>query len=139
MNGGPESGGGEREREARASEPEVSDADYEAAVGPPPERPHAVGHVASLGLYLLVYAGLLVLTALTVLVSFVHLGVLNAAAAVVIAVVKALLVALFFMHVRWSTRLVGVCVVTGLFFVVHMMGGTLQDYFSRGLLGVPGK
>jgi cytochrome c oxidase subunit 4 len=118
----------------------VSDADYAAAVGPPRRgEPPPAGHVAPVALYFGVYAALLVLTALTVFVAFFHLGPLNNVVALGIAATKATLVALYFMHVRWSSRLVTLCVVTGLFFVVHLMGGTLQDYFTRGLLGVPGK
>lgn len=135
MSGGAESqggGGGPRE-------PEIGDADHAAAVGPRPHGEAAAGHVAPLAMYFGVYAGLLVLTAATVIAAFVHLGPMNDVVALVIAMTKAGLVVLYFMHVRWSSRLVALCVVTGFFFVVHMMGGSLQDYFTRGLMGVPGK
>jgi cytochrome c oxidase subunit 4 len=103
----------------------------------PPEEPG--GHVASVALYLVVYAALIVFTATTVGAAFLDLGPLNDAVAVGIALVKALLVVLFFMHVRWSPRLIPLTALAGFFWLVHLFGGTLSDYFTRGLLGVPGR
>ena len=56
-----------------------------------------------------------------------------------IAVFKASLVILYFMHVRWSPKLVQVTVVTSFLFFGILVAFTLGDYFSRGLLGVAGR
>jgi cytochrome c oxidase subunit 4 len=71
------------------------------------------GHVAPKSMYYAVFAALIVGTALTVLVAFFDLGPLNNIVMLLIASVKALLVVLFFMHVRWSTRLTWVVAASG--------------------------
>jgi cytochrome c oxidase subunit 4 len=63
------------------------------------------GHVASVKLYYAVFAALIVGTVLTVLVASVDLGPLNNVVMLTVAFTKALLVILFFMHVRWGSRL----------------------------------
>ena len=62
-------------------------------------------HVVPTRVYYLIFAILMVCTALTVGIAFVDLGPLNIVAALAIAVFKATLVVLFFMHVKYSTRL----------------------------------
>jgi cytochrome c oxidase subunit IV len=62
-------------------------------------------HVAPKSIYYAVFAALIVGTALTVAVAFVDLGVMNNVLMLGIAMTKAALVVLFFMHVRWGTRL----------------------------------
>lgn len=99
----------------------------------------ALDHVVPVWHYLLVFGGLLGLTALTVMAAFVDLGRANNVAALGIAAAKATLVALYFMHVRWSSRLVALLLGTALFALAYMLAGGLSDYMSRGLLGVPGK
>ena len=89
-------------------------------------------HVAAPTLYVSVFLALLVGTALTVLVAFYDLGVMNNIVMLTIACVKALLVVLFFMHVRWSTRLTWVVVASGFFWLLIMFGLTMTDYVSRG-------
>src|SRR4051812_40861548 len=96
-------------------------------------------HVLPVRLYLLVFASLLVLTGTTVGVAFVDLGPLNNLVAMGIAVLKATMVILFFMHVRYSSRLTALVVVSGVFWLVIMVGLTLVDYSTRGWLGVAGK
>jgi cytochrome c oxidase subunit IV len=96
-------------------------------------------HVVPLRVYLLVFASLLVLTATTVAAAFVDLGTLNNVVAMAIAGLKATLVILFFMHVRYSTRLTPLVIVSGLFGLSIMVGLTLVDYATRGWLGVSGK
>ena len=96
-------------------------------------------HVVPLRVYLLVFASLLVLTATTVAAAFVDLGALNNVVAMAIAALKAVLVVLFFMHVRYSTRLTGLVIGSGLFALAIMIGLTLIDYATRGWLGVSGK
>lgn len=99
----------------------------------------AQGHVAPLGLYGLVYVSLITLTGLTVGAAFLDLGPMSTAVALAIAGLKATLVALYFMHVRWSSRLVPLAIFAGLFWLMHLVAGVLADYFSRGWLNVPGK
>ena len=90
------------------------------------------GHVAPLKLYLGVFAILMVGTALTVLVAFYDLGALNNVVMLTVAIVKATFVVLYFMHVRWSTRLTWVVVVSGFFWLLIMFVFSMMDYLSRG-------
>ncbi len=88
-------------------------------------------HVASRKTYILVWGGLMVLTVLTVGVARLNLGPFNDIVALVIAVTKALLVILFFMHVKDSSRLTKLTVVAGFFWLTILIGITLTDYLSR--------
>jgi cytochrome c oxidase subunit 4 len=88
-------------------------------------------------MYYSVFAALMVLTWITVAVAYVDLGALNKAVALGIATVKAVLVILFFMHVKESSRLTKVIVVTGFFFLAILIGLTMSDYATRGLLPLP--
>src|SRR5262245_2630479 len=90
------------------------------------------GHVAPIKLYLMVFAALIVGTILTVLVASVDLGALNNVVMLAVACTKALLVVLYFMHVRWSTRLTWVFAGSGFVWLLIMFGLTLTDYMSRG-------
>jgi cytochrome c oxidase subunit IV len=90
------------------------------------------GHVAPKSLYYLIFAALMVGTGLTVLVAFYDLGFMNNVMMLTIACIKALLVILFFMHVRWSTRLTWVVAASGFFWLLIMFTITMSDYFSRG-------
>jgi cytochrome c oxidase subunit 4 len=87
----------------------------------------------------MVFVSLLVLTATTVAVAFVDMGPLNNLVAMGIAGLKASLVILFFMHVRYSTKLTSLVIASGLFALMIMVGLTLVDYATRGWLGVAGK
>src|SRR3954463_8748027 len=90
------------------------------------------GHVAPKSMYYAVFAALIVGTAATVGIAFIDLGAMNNVAMLGIAMVKALLVILFFMHVRWSTRLTWVVVAAGFFWLLILFTLTMTDYFSRG-------
>jgi len=83
-------------------------------------------------MYYAVFAALIVGTALTVAVAFVDLGAVNNILMLGIAMTKALLVVLFFMHVRWSTRLTWVVAASGFFWLFILFGLTMQDYMTRG-------
>jgi len=83
-------------------------------------------------MYYAVFAALIVGTALTVAVAFVDLGALNNVLMLGIAMTKALLVILFFMHVRWSSRLTWVVVASGFFWLLILFGLTMMDYLTRG-------
>lgn len=96
-------------------------------------------HIASVGLYVAIFVALMVLTGLTVAVTYLDLGQFNLFVAMAIAIFKASLVILYFMHVRWSPKLVQVTVVTSLVFVGILAAFTFGDYLTRGLLGVAGR
>lgn len=81
--------------------------------------------------YGLVCAALMLLTALTVQLSVVELGPLNTVAALGIAVVQAVLVVLFFMHVNDRSRLPRLAVMGGLYWLLILLGLTLSDYLTR--------
>ena len=94
------------------------------------------GHVAPKSMYYAVFAALIVGTALTVAAAFVDMGALNNVVMLGIACTKAVLVVLFFMHVRWSSRLTWVVAGCGFFWLLILFGLTMQDYLTRGM--VPG-
>jgi cytochrome c oxidase subunit 4 len=96
-----------------------------------------------LRLYVGIFVALILLTGLTVVIAFFDLGggrlhAVNAVAAITIAVTKALLVVLYFMHVRYSGRLTWIFVGAGVFWFVIMIVLTLADYLSRGWFPTPG-
>jgi cytochrome c oxidase subunit 4 len=90
------------------------------------------GHVAPKSLYYLIFLALLAGTGLTVLVAFYDLGFMNNVVMLTIACAKALLVILFFMHVRWSSRLTWVVAASGFVWLLILFGITMSDYLSRG-------
>jgi len=92
------------------------------------------GHVAPLKLYFGVFGILMLGTALTVLVAFYDLGALNNVVMLTVAIVKATFVVLYFMHVRWSTRLTWVVAASGFFWLLIMFTLTMTDYLTRGWL-----
>ena len=89
-------------------------------------------HVVPKSLYLMIFGALMVLTLITVAVAFVDLGNLNVLVAMTVAVIKATLVVLFFMHVRWSTRLTWIVAASGFVWLLILFGLTLSDYMTRG-------
>ncbi len=88
--------------------------------------------------YLVVFLALMVLTAITVAVAFFELGPLNDIAAMGIAITKACLVILYFMHVRHSSRLTKVVVVAGFLWLLFLIGFTMSDYLTRGMISMQG-
>src|SRR5687768_6513956 len=90
------------------------------------------GHVAPKSLYYVIFLALLVGTGLTVLVAKFDLGPLNNVVMLTVACVKALLVVLYFMHVRWGTRLTWVVAGSGFFWLLILFSITMADYMSRG-------
>jgi cytochrome c oxidase subunit 4 len=89
------------------------------------------GHGKGYGIYVAVWSGLVVLTVATVAVSYVDLGLLNVAVALLIASAKASLVALFFMHLKSEDRLVWTFALVPVFFLALIIGGTLSDTLFR--------
>jgi len=82
--------------------------------------------------YVLVFTVLLVLTYTTYIVAFVDLGPWNVVVAMAIAIGKALLVALFFMHLRYSPKLTWIVTGGGLFWLGILLALTISDYLTRG-------
>jgi len=89
-------------------------------------------HVVSPRLYLLVFASLMVLTVVTVAASRYDFGAGNTVVALAIAVLKASLVVLFFMHVKYSGRLVQLMVAAAFLWLALLISGSLSDYVTRG-------
>jgi cytochrome c oxidase subunit IV len=87
--------------------------------------------MAAYKIYIVVWAVLLVMTAMTVAVSFFNLGLWNAAAALSIASVKAALVALYFMHLRHEIKLVLGFAIFPLLILGLIIIGTLTDTLYR--------
>jgi caa(3)-type oxidase subunit IV len=88
-------------------------------------------HIIPLRVYLTVAALLLVMTAVTIAVSFVHLGAFNIVVALVIAGFKALLVAFFFMHLYYDNRFYFMVFAITLLFLVIFIGFTMIDTMRR--------
>jgi cytochrome c oxidase subunit IV len=95
-------------------------------------------HIVSRKVYFGIFGALIVLTFITVLVARYDFGRLNAIVAMTIAVIKATLVVLYFMHVRYSSRLTQVIVVSGFLWLFIMIAFTLSDYLTRTGWPVPG-
>lgn len=93
-------------------------------------------HIVPVKVYLAVFLALMVLTAITVAVAKFDLehiwGPMNIIIALTVAVIKATLVVLYFMHVRYSSRLTQVIVVSGIFWLIIMLAFTISDYLTRG-------
>ena len=89
-------------------------------------------HAASKRSYYIVFLALLACTYLTWQVAYFDLGPLNTIAALGIAIFKATLVVLFFMHARSSSRLTWLVVAAGLFWFGILLALTFSDYLTRG-------
>lgn len=89
-------------------------------------------HVVPVRTYLLIFAALMVGTFLTVYVARHDFGIWNTPIAMSIAVVKATLVVLFFMHVKYSPRLTQLVAASGFFFLLVLFAITFMDYAARG-------
>ncbi len=98
---------------------------------------HSVhNHVLPLKVYYGVFAALMILLVATVAVAHVHLGAFNIYVAMSIAILKGVLVVLYFMHVRYSNRLIWVAASAGFLWLIIMLGITATDYISRGWIGI---
>jgi cytochrome c oxidase subunit IV len=94
--------------------------------------------VLARSLYYRVFGILLGLTLLTVGIARLDLGPLNSLIALTIATAKALLVLLFFMHLRYSSGLTWIVLGAGVFWLVLLITGTFHDYLTRGWYTVSG-
>jgi len=95
---------------------------------------HGTGQLKS---YFGVFGALMVLTVITVAVAFVDLGNLNVVVALAVAVLKATLVVLFFMHVKYSPTITKLVVVSSIVWLGILFGVTMMDYLTRGWLMAP--
>ena len=101
---------------------------------------HSQEHpIDSVKTYALVLVGLLFLTILTTAVAYVDLGAFSTVVALGIACTKMLLVSLFFMHIRHSTKLTKLVVVGGLLWLAILLLMTMTDFATRTWIGVPGR
>jgi cytochrome c oxidase subunit IV len=96
-------------------------------------------HIPSIRTNRNVFVVLLVLLFATVGASYLPLGPLHFPISMAIAVAKALIIALFFMHLLHSHRLTMVIFAASFLWLAIMIGLTLADYLSRGSLNIPGK
>lgn len=88
-------------------------------------------HVVPVSLYVVIWATLMACTALTVFAASVDLGIFNIVVALVIATFKGTLVVLFFMHLRYSTKLTMITVIAALFWLFIMFSLSMTDYLTR--------
>ena len=92
-------------------------------------------HIVHPRVYITIFLALMLGTGLTVLAAFRDFpGPLNAVVALTIAVVKATLVILYFMHVRYSSRLIWLIIAAALFWLAIMFALTISDYWTRSWL-----
>ena len=88
-------------------------------------------HIVPVRIYLLIFATLVVLTGVTTAVAFVDLGVMNVVVMLLIAFTKATLVVLYFMHVRFTSRLTQLAAASGFAWLAILIGLTLSDVLTR--------
>jgi len=91
-------------------------------------------HIVSIKLYYAIWTALLLLTGITAGVAFIDLGPFNTVVALVIATLKAVLVLLFFMHLKYaSEKMTSVVVISAIFWLLLLLALSLADYSTRPL------
>ena len=95
---------------------------------------HTTHHIVPKSTYYLIFLALLVGTGLTWWVATIDLGAMNNVIMLTIALTKATLVVLFFMHVKYGSKLTWMVVLAGLFWLGIMLAMTMNDYFTRAWL-----
>jgi cytochrome c oxidase subunit 4 len=100
---------------------------------------HSEHHIVPKRVYFLVFITLIVMTWVTAIVSTVDLGRLNVYVALSIAIFKASLVILFFMHVKYGTKLTKMIVLAGLYWLILVLFIAMLDLWTRNWMGVPGR
>jgi cytochrome c oxidase subunit 4 len=93
---------------------------------------HAEPHITPMLVYLAIGGSLLLLTLVTVAVSFINLGFFNIVVALGIATFKALLVAFFFMHLYYDNKLYFLIFTLSMFFLTVLISITMLDTMRRG-------
>ncbi len=96
-------------------------------------------HVVTPRTYYGIFAILILLALATTFIAFLDLGPFNAVVAFVIASIKATLVVLYFMHIRYERRLTFVFAVAGFCWLAIFLVLTFGDYYTRGWLPAPGE
>jgi cytochrome c oxidase subunit 4 len=94
-------------------------------------------HIVPLRVYFVVFFALMILTGSTIAAAFVDLGPLNNVIMLSIAVAKALLVALYFMHLRYSSRLTSVFAAGAILWLFILISLTMSDYLTRSWFPTP--
>lgn len=89
-------------------------------------------HIVPIRTYLIIFTVLVVGTAITTAAAYVDLGPLNVVVMLLIAFTKAALVVLFFMHVKFTSRLTQLAAASGFVWLAVMIGLTLSDVLTRG-------
>jgi cytochrome c oxidase subunit IV len=92
---------------------------------------HAENHIVSPMVYFVILCSLLLGTAITIGASYLDWGPWNPVVAIAIACTKATLVVLFFMHIKYSSKLMKLTVGAGVFTFLILVGMSLADYFTR--------
>ena len=93
---------------------------------------HTPEHISSLGSCLAIWLALLAGTTLTVAAAFIDLGPFNTIVALTIATIKATLVVLFYMHVKYThEKLTGLVIVSAIFFLFILLALSMADYTTR--------
>jgi len=108
--------------------------DHNSASEHTPERisEHMSEHISSLGSCLAIWLALLAGTTLTVAAAFIDLGPFNTIVALTIATIKATLVVLFYMHVKYThEKLTGLVIVSAIFFLFILLALSMADYTTR--------
>ena len=100
---------------------------------------HADHHIVTPVTYAIVFASLLVGTAITVAAAYVDLKIFNPIVALAIACTKAVIVILFFMHVKYGTRLTKMIVLAGVYWLILLLFIVMMDLWTRNWMGVPGR
>ena len=94
-------------------------------------------HIVPKKVYVLVFVTLIVFTALTTAVAYIDLGPFNTVAALAIAVCKASLVVLFFMHMKYNPGMTRIVLAAAVGWLAILLALTLSDFNTRGWLPVP--
>lgn len=93
------------------------------------------GKIVPIKLYLQNWAALLALLLLTIGAAYVNLGPFNTVLALTIAVIKAFLIVMIFMHIKWGAKLLHLAAIAGVLWLGIMITLVLQDYLTRGWAG----
>jgi len=89
-------------------------------------------HISPWQFYVKIFAGLVLLTLLTIGVSYVHLGKLNLVVAILISTTKAALVVTFFMHLKYDNKFNALMFISSLLFIGVFFAYTMNDTDHRG-------
>lgn len=92
---------------------------------------HTGGHITGYGTYVWIWVALIVLTGITVTASYIHFGTFNLVIALVIASLKASLVALYFMHLKFEDKITWVFFLYPLVLLALLIGLSMSDVFFR--------